>query len=45
MEVEKQVKRCKIIGCSGFTDYESKRVGFESGMDTFISKPVEDKEL
>ncbi|CAK69800.1 unnamed protein product (macronuclear) [Paramecium tetraurelia] len=45
MEVEKQVKRCKIIGCSGFTDNESKRVGFESGMDIFISKPIEDKEL
>ncbi|CAD8146510.1 unnamed protein product [Paramecium octaurelia] len=45
MEVEKQVKRCKIIGCSGFTDYETERAGFENGMDTFISKPVEDKEL
>ncbi|CAD8166603.1 unnamed protein product [Paramecium octaurelia] len=45
MEAEKQVKRCKIIGCSGFTDNESKRVGFESGMDIFISKPIEDKEL
>ncbi|CAD8159874.1 unnamed protein product [Paramecium pentaurelia] len=45
MEIEKQVKRCKIIGCSGFTDNESKRIGFESGMDIFISKPIEDNEL
>ncbi|CAD8064917.1 unnamed protein product [Paramecium sonneborni] len=45
MEIEKQVKRSTIIGCSGFTDYESKKIGLESGMDLFISKPVEDKEL
>ncbi|CAD8075812.1 unnamed protein product [Paramecium sonneborni] len=45
MEIEKQVKRSKIIGCSGFTDNESKKIGLESGMDLFISKPIDDKEL
>ncbi|CAD8074400.1 unnamed protein product [Paramecium sonneborni] len=45
MENEKQINKCTIIGCSGFSDEETKKQGFESGMDYFISKPVTQGEL
>ncbi|CAD8145256.1 unnamed protein product [Paramecium octaurelia] len=45
MEREKQISRCAIIGCSGFSDEETKKLGFESGMDHFLSKPVTQVEL
>lgn len=34
------MNKCAIIGCSGFSDEETKKLGFESGMDYFLSKPV-----